>query len=435
MICEVRQMPKVSVIVPVYNVENYLSSCLESILSQSLMDMEIICVDDGSTDNSGRILDQYALRDNRIKVIHRLNAGYGASMNVGLSAASGEYIGIVESDDRIKPEMYQTLYAAAVQDDLDLVKSDVMYWIEGIDYVKEIHYQWLDDYYERVLSDADRNLFFDFFMNIWTGIYKRSFLEEKKIRFHESPGASYQDNGFWMQTLLYCKKAKWINGAFYLYRQDNPYASVKSKGQMLSMAKEYEYLAQILCEKKDYHLLSYCYYYKLFRHRGTFFRIEDELKREFCKQIEDDFIVYQGFIKGNSCLESWMREIVKKPDEMCRKVIEKKQEIYNKLNAAETIVIYGAGRRGDIVFRGLYNEGYYGKLACFAVSHKSTNMLMARRQVLTIQDAIYQYPGALIIIAVIKNSGAYHQMVRTLLTLGVNDYIDGTDIEENFYIL
>ena len=81
MICEVRQMPKVSVIVPVYNVENYLSSCLESILSQSLMDMEIICVDDGSTDNSGRILDQYALRDNRIKVIHRLNAGYGASMN------------------------------------------------------------------------------------------------------------------------------------------------------------------------------------------------------------------------------------------------------------------------------------------------------------------------------------------------------------------
>lgn len=199
-------MPKVSVIVPVYNVENYLSSCLESILSQSLMDMEIICVDDGSTDNSGRILDQYALRDNRIKVIHRLNAGYGASMNVGLSAASGEYIGIVESDDRIKPEMYQTLYAAAVQDDLDLVKSDVMYWIEGIDYVKEIHYQWLDDYYERVLSDADRNLFFDFFMNIWTGIYKRSFLEEKKIRFHESPGASYQDNGFWMQTLLYCKR-------------------------------------------------------------------------------------------------------------------------------------------------------------------------------------------------------------------------------------
>ena len=190
-------MPKVSVIVPVYNVGKYLQQCLDSILVQTLQDIEVICVDDGSTDSSGKILDQYVLEDKRVKALHRKNAGYGAAMNAGLDAAQGEYIGIVESDDCIKAEMYQTLYDAAIKDNLDVVKSDAIYWMESVGYLKEIHYQWLDNYYDRILYDEDRNIFFDFYMNIWTGIYKKTFLMENKIRFHETPGASYQDNGFW----------------------------------------------------------------------------------------------------------------------------------------------------------------------------------------------------------------------------------------------
>ena len=252
-------MPKVSIIIPVYNVEKYLSKCLESVLVQTLEDIEIICVNDGSTDGSGEILDQYVAQDRRVKVLHQVNAGYGAAMNTGLEAASGKYIGIVESDDIIMPGMYETLYASAVQDDLDLVKSDAIYWIEGAEYFRRVHSQWLDEFYDRVLGDDDRNLFFDFFMNIWTGIYKRQFLLDHNIRFHESPGASYQDNGFWMQTLLYCKSAKWLSQAFYWYRQDNPEASVKSKSKMMAMAEEYEFLARRLQEKKEYELLSYCY--------------------------------------------------------------------------------------------------------------------------------------------------------------------------------
>ena len=153
-------MPKVSVIVPVYNVEKYLKQCLDSILAQTLNDIEIICVDDGSTDSSGSILDQYEARENQVKVIHKENAGYGAAMNAGLDAASGEYIGIVESDDCIREDMYQTLYDAAIKDDLDVVKSDVVYWLERVSYLKEIHYQWLDDYYDCVLHDEDRNIFY-----------------------------------------------------------------------------------------------------------------------------------------------------------------------------------------------------------------------------------------------------------------------------------
>ena len=129
-------MVKVSIIVPVYNVEKYLKQCLDSILAQTLKEIEVICVDDGSADSSGEILDQYALQDGRVKVLHRENRGYGSAMNAGLDAAMGEYVGIVESDDCILPEMYQTLYEATDSEKLDIVKSDAFFWYENIGYRK-----------------------------------------------------------------------------------------------------------------------------------------------------------------------------------------------------------------------------------------------------------------------------------------------------------
>lgn len=427
-------MPKVSVIVPVYNVEQYLPQCIDSILAQTLQDIEIICVDDGSTDNSGKVLDRYAAQDRRVKVLHKKNAGYGAAMNTGLDVAQGEYVGIVESDDSIKSEMYQVLYSAAVKDDLDVVKSDAIYWIECIGYLKGIHDPRLDDYYDRVLHDDDRNIFFDFFMNIWTGIYKRTFLSDNNIRFNESPGASYQDNGFWIQTLSYCQRAKWISQAFYLYRQDNPMASVKSQSKVLAMTKEYEFLEQIFLDRKDYHLLPYCYYYKLFRHRGTFMRIADEHKREFCGQIRKDYAVYKGFIKGNVWLDNWFRKVMAEPDKVCDEILIKRQSVRNKLESAEGLIIYGAGQHGDLVVRKLYNEGFYDKVCCFAISQVPDDEYMAGKKILLIQDAQRLYPNALFIVAVIRNSGRYYQIVDNLTKLGISNYMDGSVIEENFYI-
>ena len=428
-------MPQISVIVPVYNVERYLPQCLDSILAQTLTDIEIICVDDGSTDESGRILDRYADLDKRLVVFHGPNAGYGAAMNTGLFAATGEYIGIVESDDSILPQMYETLYAAAVKDDLDLVKSDAVYWLESRNYFKTIHASGLEEWYDQVLGDVDRNVFFDFFMNIWTGIYKRTFLSRHKIRFHESPGASYQDNGFWIQTLLYCQKAKWLNQAFYWYRQDNPEASVKSREKIMAMTKEYEFLTQTLCDRNDYQFLPYCYYYKLYRNRGTFLRIADDQKRMFCDQIRKDFEQYKGFIKGNRFLENWYRQILKNPDYACEEILQKKRQIRTRLEQAEGIVIYGAGRLGDIVFRGLHNEGYSEKFCCFAVSQKDSEKTMAGKQVLSIIEAVESFPGALLILAVDRFSKIHEQMKETLAGMGISCYLDGSDIEENFYII
>ena len=226
-------VPRVSVIVPVYNVEQYLTQCLDSILKQTLKDIEIICVDDGSTDHSSEILDDYKNRDPRIKVIHKDNKGYGHTINTGVSAANGEYVGIVESDDSIMVDMYEKLYYQAVTNNLDLVKGEFYYCWDEIGYRTPMHMDKMKDYYYRVLTDEDSDMFWEFPMNTWSGIYRRDFLLENDIYHHESPGASFQDNGFWVQTVCHAKRAMWISDQLYLYRQDNENASVRGDKKLL----------------------------------------------------------------------------------------------------------------------------------------------------------------------------------------------------------
>lgn len=113
-------MPRISIIVPVYNVEKYLEKCIKSILNQTLQDFELILVNDGSTDDSGRICDEFAEKDNRIIVIHKENEGLSKTRNVALDIAKGEYIGFIDSDDWIEPSMYEVLYNLCCKYDADI---------------------------------------------------------------------------------------------------------------------------------------------------------------------------------------------------------------------------------------------------------------------------------------------------------------------------
>ena len=117
-------MSKVSVILPIYNVEMYLRECLDSVTRQTLKELEIICVNDGSTDQSLDIIKEYAEKDNRIVVITGPNGGYGKAMNQGLDRATGEYIGIVEPDDYVSLTMFEDLYKIASENNLDWIKAD-----------------------------------------------------------------------------------------------------------------------------------------------------------------------------------------------------------------------------------------------------------------------------------------------------------------------
>ncbi|MCI8503195.1 MAG: glycosyltransferase, partial [Dorea sp.] len=136
-------MAKVSIIIPVYNVERYLAECMESVVTQTLRDIEIICVNDGSTDGSFKILKEYEKRDKRVTLISQENRGYGYAMNRGIMHASGEYIGIVEPDDYIVPDMYQDLYRTAKEYELDFVKADFYRFTTGADGEREFVYNHL----------------------------------------------------------------------------------------------------------------------------------------------------------------------------------------------------------------------------------------------------------------------------------------------------
>lgn len=427
-------MPYLSIIVPVYNVENYIKKCMDSILAQTLQDIEIICVDDGSTDASGEILDQLAECDKRVRVLHRANAGYGATMNAGLDAATGEYIGIVESDDCILPQMYEKLYEAAVENELDMVKSDAFYWIESEDFICRKHIKALDAYYDQVLDPLDRSKFFEFYMNIWTGIYKRSFLLENQIRFHESAGASYQDNGFWMQTCIYAKRAMWLNQAFYLYRQDNPTASVKSQGKMLAMTYEYDYLEKVLRDRGHEQYLPYCHCWRLIRDIGCINRISDELKEEFCKQIAQDYEKCAPTIQKLTYINDYLVSLIRNPKERVEELIAAKKVLADQLQNAKRIVIYGAGLHGETVFRILFNEGWMDKVSCMAVTKDLSKPVVGKKLVKDIDAAVRENQEALYIIAVAKGTNAYKEMSQKLESLGIENYISGSDIEQNFYI-
>ena len=121
--------PVLSLLIPIYNVQRYLRECLDSALAQTLKDIEIICINDGSTDSSPDIIREYMERDERVKMIDKANSGYGDSMNRGLEMARGEYVGILESDDFMFEDSLQKLVAKADTEHADVVKGDFyLYW-------------------------------------------------------------------------------------------------------------------------------------------------------------------------------------------------------------------------------------------------------------------------------------------------------------------
>ena len=187
--------PKVSIIVPIYNVEKYLNQCVDSLLKQTLHNIEIILVDDGTLDNSGYIADEYAKRESRVKVIHQKNSGLGPARNTGMNAATGEYIGFVDSDDWVKPQMFESLYNTAICNDSDIVVSGHCDICNGVITRKKIHPLAGKTVYTNKEILKIRKKFFvhapgeketeAFPMSVWIAIYRRSMVEENKLQFQE----------------------------------------------------------------------------------------------------------------------------------------------------------------------------------------------------------------------------------------------------------
>lgn len=232
---------QVSILVPVCNVERYLRECLSSLLSQTLENIQIICIDDGSTDSSPQILEEFRKRDHRIEVITKPNSGYGDSMNIGLSHAKGEYVGILESDDFGDDNMFESLYSYAKKYDADVVKSEFYYHRTGDDPSKdEIAGNMAGCYCGSPFQPLDHQEMFLMQPAIWSGLYRRSFLEENAIRFLRTPGASFQDTSFNFKVFAMAKRAYLTHDAFLHYRIDNANSSVKSQAKVFCICDEYK---------------------------------------------------------------------------------------------------------------------------------------------------------------------------------------------------
>lgn len=216
-------MAKISIIVPIYNAEKYLEQCLQSIKNQTLKDIEVICVDDGSTDSSPQIMDRFQNEDQRFKVIHKSNGGNGHSMNTGLAAATGEYIGCVEADDYIENNMFEKLYMYTNNGTVDIVKSNFWNCYENEDgsikkvvneersNMPEVATPFTIKEYPQILWGHP---------SIWSGIYKRSLIEDNGIKFKEAKGGGWVDNPFFFETMCCAKSIIWTARPFYNYRTE-----------------------------------------------------------------------------------------------------------------------------------------------------------------------------------------------------------------------
>lgn len=288
-------MPKISIVVPVYNVEKYLRECIDSIIHQTLEDIEIICVNDGSTDASLEILKDFEKKDNRIKIIDKKNSGYGNSMNMGMDAATGEYVGIVESDDYISDDMFEVLYKKAIENDLDIIKADFYSFVtleNGEHKHTYTRFSKFKNNYNRVFCPRDDLKMFKFTLKIWTGIYRRDFLKNNNIRFNETPGASYQDNGFFFQTFAYADRVMFLDKPLYRYRCDNPDSSINSKEKVYCIRDEYRFIRDVLSKNPPLkNKLIGIYWAKLYTaYCVTFDRIGKKFKKEFAQFFSSEFI-------------------------------------------------------------------------------------------------------------------------------------------------
>ena len=196
---------KISVIVPVYNAEKYLPQCLDSLAKQTMKELEIIIIDDGSTDDSGRIADDYAEKYNNFRVYHQRNHGLGATRGIALQYPTGEYVGWVDADDFVEPDMYERLYHAAQQNHADVVSCDYSFYPEKIG-TKE---KWFKMYQGQVdWNFIERNT------QCWNKIVRREMLNELHMD-HWFPLAG---DGAYLLTLLKAKKIITLPDSLYWYR-------------------------------------------------------------------------------------------------------------------------------------------------------------------------------------------------------------------------
>lgn len=305
--------PEISVLVPIYNVERYLGQCLESIQCQTFADFEVICINDGSTDGSRDVIERF-LSDARFRVIDKPNSGYGASMNRGLDEARGRYLAIVESDDFLDPEAFETLYAIAQRSGAEVVKANFFFFWSSPPRDELFAFVAPSMVGNDVDPLDDPRVFYGK-PSIWSALYRIDFLRENGIRFLETPGASYQDAGFAFKVWVCARHAAFTEQAFLHYRQDNESSSVNSPGKMYCVCDEYAEMERFLATRPELvaRLRPVLLKMKYDTYMWNFERLSPQLQPEFLERVAQEFSAHLAAGELDLALfEPWKVEDMKR---------------------------------------------------------------------------------------------------------------------------
>ena len=374
---------KISIILPSLNVHEFIHECIESVIHQTLQDIEIICVDAGSTDGTLEILHEYEKQDNRIKVIVSDRKSYGYQMNLGIKAAGGEYIGIVETDDLIPRQMYQELYETAKENDVDFVKADFYRFTGNGDerYLDKVALTNDKSYYGRIIDIEKEPDCLSLNMVTCCGIYKREFIAENHIVYNETPGASYQDNGFWFQTFIYAHRALFIDEPYYMIRRDNPGSSVYNHEKVYCICDEYRFILDILQKnERKYECFKAYFAYQYYRaFKGTLRRVDNLYRRDVILRFSDEFRKLSEMRLFNPELfdeTNWnvLTALIENPLAVYERNIVVLNRVVDIICTYENIIIYGAGMVGQRILRELELKGKRSNILCFTVSKATEGM-------------------------------------------------------------
>ncbi len=333
---------KVSVIVPIYNVEQYIDKCLKSLLAQSLKEIEIICIDDGGTDKSVEIAKKYQAKDSRITLIHNeTNIGVGPSRNKGIKAATGEYIGFVDPDDWVDKDFFEKLYEKAVRKNLDLAKAESKYVYPSGNIVKSN----LNSTIKKELK-LGMNLCSIFYYEFTTALYKKELILNNRIEFPNIKKS--QDTAFLLQAAYKAKNIDFVRNTYYYYLQrDSSSVRTFTKERFEATLDWAEYcckfLNEIQLDKKSY-IKRYNDIFKAILTDYTFIRNNPSLsqyKKNYTERIisfyllckhSDDFdklykyCFIEGFKTNNSDL------IIKGLEEYTKNTIPKNNSLKELIN-------------------------------------------------------------------------------------------------------
>ena len=280
--------PKVSVILPIYNVDKYLAQSLDSLINQTLTEIEIICVNDGSTDNCYSILEEYKQKDNRIKVIHTKNQGTGAARNTGLKIATGECIGFVDPDDWAKPNMFERLYNLIQEKQADIV----MFIPDGYNEQKstyETYSYFCDDNFKCIPKNKNfswKDLSpFKYPMCVWNKLYKKELFDKYNINFAE--GLDFEDHKVIFGSLLTAEKIYFISEKLYVYRFNREGSVLNDKNRrLIDHIEIFDIVEKIMKDTNTFdHLKQDFLTYKIHNMLYYYGIIKDEFKQEYYEKM------------------------------------------------------------------------------------------------------------------------------------------------------